>query len=329
MNSLRETKQHFYIFDILRVILILLVINLHIRIITYGSVNFFEQFTWYAVPLFIVLSFFLGSKYFLTEKLSWKFVLVRSKRLLAPLFFWSVMGFLVHPNLFSFQNFSLQIFTGQVVNVPLYYLNLLFLFTLLFWGLTIFSLSKRLIIYLSLFILVFLLEYSSINYTFFAKQIFPIAKTYGRFIELLPFPIIGILFAVLNKRKKMFLVIVFILSTLLFFISYAWSKPSDFHYSGITLILGSIFIFSLSLLLSPLIGKNIVTKLFSLLGKYTFGVYLLHFILLEYILKIFPFLIKLLSLYPVNAFICFTSLCYILCMLTDRITLQKLSFLFQ
>src|SRR5215216_6660367 len=86
-------------FDLLRIILIVLVVNLHIRIIAYSSPNLLERFVFYAVPLFLVLSFYFMSKYLMKERVPHKIILSRIKRISVPLLFWSAMGFVVHPEL--------------------------------------------------------------------------------------------------------------------------------------------------------------------------------------------------------------------------------------
>src|SRR3972149_5406595 len=102
-NNLNKTRNS--IFDLLKIILAVLVVNVHIRIITGVKSNFLEPYTWYTVPLFVVLSFFFASS---------KPLALRIKRLLLPLFFWSLVGFIIHPNLLNIKNVFLQIFTGHV-----------------------------------------------------------------------------------------------------------------------------------------------------------------------------------------------------------------------
>src|SRR3989339_997843 len=105
-----------YIFDLLKIILTFLVVNIHIRNVTHGKVNFLEPYGYYAVPLFITLSFFLMSKYFSQIKLPFSVILLRIKRLILPLIFWSGVGFLLKPSLINFKNILLQLMTGKVVN---------------------------------------------------------------------------------------------------------------------------------------------------------------------------------------------------------------------
>lgn len=109
MSNNNPNKTRNSIIDLLRIILTVLIVNVHIRIITGIKANFLEPYTWYTVPLFIVLSFFFFSN---------KPLIVRIKRLFIPLVFWSAAGFIIHPNLLNAKNIFLQVLTGHVVNTP-------------------------------------------------------------------------------------------------------------------------------------------------------------------------------------------------------------------
>ncbi|HEX7543104.1 MAG TPA: acyltransferase family protein, partial [Patescibacteria group bacterium] len=161
----RQSRNSF--FDLLRIILTILVVNIHIRMLTQGQPNNLEYFGFYAVPLFMTLSFFLMSKYFSQIKLSFAFISSRIKRLIIPLIFWSLIGFLVHPELVNIKNVFLQLMTGGLVNLPLYYLNLLICFTFLFWLITYLPPRFRIFIYIGIILVVFNLEYLRTNFNFF------------------------------------------------------------------------------------------------------------------------------------------------------------------
>ena len=148
------------VFDILRIVLTVLVVNVHIRIITGVKPNYLEPYTWYTVPLFIVLSFFLISNKSLKERVS---------RLFIPFIFWAVTGFMIHLNLLSARNIFLQFLTGHVVNTPLYYLALLIWFTIINWFINKFFLRQKIFIYVLIIFTSLFLEYSNINYDFFIE----------------------------------------------------------------------------------------------------------------------------------------------------------------
>ena len=320
------------IFDFLRIILTILVVNLHIQIIAYTKPNLLEPFVYYTVPLFLVLSFYFMSKYFTKEKLNYQVILPRIKRILVPLLFWSVIGFLVHPELADFKNVLLQFATGELVNVPLYYLNLLIIFTIIFWLLTYVNFRIRLLIYLGLILFAFFLEYSFINYHFFSPTILAVKNSYGRFVELIPYAVLGILFGLLalkTKIKSAGLFALILLFSLFYIITTNSPQPLGFHFSGIKIFSGTIIVFSLTMLLSNLQFDIKLHKLIEVLGKYSFGVYLFHFILLEFLLKLFPDLIVYITKYSLLFLIFYIFFCYGLCIFFNASTHRKFSFLIE
>jgi len=118
-----------FIFDVMRIILIFLVVHFHLHILVLSPLDVLSRFELYAVPLFLVLSFYLTAKYFTKDSVAFADIHARTNRLLIPLIFWSLIGFLPHLELFTLSNVFLQILTGELVNPPLYYLNLLIVFT--------------------------------------------------------------------------------------------------------------------------------------------------------------------------------------------------------
>ena len=316
-NILQKSRNP--IFDLLRVVLTVFVINVHIRIITSIKSNILEPFTWYTVPLFIILSFFFLSNKPIKERL---------KRLFIPYIFWSIIGFLVHPNLLYSKNIFLQLLAGDVVNTPLYYLTLLILFTAINWLIDHLSSNKRIFVYSLIMVITLMLEYSNINYSFFSPMNEVIKKSYGRFVELIKYVPVGLLFCYLRKKVKN---IYFVLNSILFFIFFLISfnipQPLDFHYSGLKILTGSIAIFSLILGLSDLKFDNKINNFINLLGKYSFGVYLLHYLLLETILNVFPSLKYFINFNQYLFLFCYAVFCYLFCYIFDLITLKKFSFL--
>src|SRR3989339_705261 len=189
------------IFDLLRIVLTLLVVNVHIRIITGVKPNFLEPFTWVSVPLFIVLSFFLTGNSSLKERI---------RRLFRPLVFWSAIGFAIHPDLINLKNIFQQMATGHVVNTPLYYLVLLIWFTLINWIINKFPKSFKIIVYLLIISTALFLEYSSLNYNFFFPMMTVVEKSYGRFVELIKYVPVGLAFGYLIKKisnKNIYLIL--------------------------------------------------------------------------------------------------------------------------
>ena len=320
MSDKNPNKTRNSIVDLLRIILTVLVVNVHIRIITGIKENFLEPYTWYTVPLFIILSFFFSSS---------KPLITRIKRLFIPLIFWSAAGFIIHPNLLNVKNIFLQFLTGHVVNTPLYYLVLLILFTIIYWLINQLPSRVKIFIYLLIILIPLILEYSNFNYNLFSPMIEVVKKSYGRFVELIKYIPIGLAFVFLRKKINkniVFLILSLIFFMLFFAVSYI-PVPLDFHFSGLKTLVGSIMIFSLTLGLSGFKFNDKVNNVINLLGKYSFGVYLSHYLFLETILKIYPALKSFIALYQIPFLIFYAAGCYAFCFLFDFLTFKKLSYL--
>ena len=307
-------------FDLLRIMLTILVINVHVRIITGVKSNFLEPYTWYTVPLFIILSFFFVSN---------KPLIIRIKRLFLPLVFWSTIGFIVHPNLINNKNIFLQMITGHVVNTPLYYLVLLIIFTIIYWLINKLSSRVQIFIYSLIVLIALFLEYSNLNYNFFSSMIEVIKKSYGRFVELIKFIPVGLVFAYLSKKinnKNIFIILSSIFLILFFIVSYI-PVPPDFHFSGLKTLMGSISIFSLVVSLSNFRFSKKINTFINSFGKYSFGVYLSHYLLLEAILITFPLLKSFIIINQFLFLFCFVIFCYLFCFFFDLLTSKRFSFL--
>ncbi len=137
------------------------------------------------------------------------------------------------------------------------------------------------------------------------------------------------MFAFLKKKinnNNIFLVLSIMLLPIYVAVSYL-PQPLDFHYSGLKTLVGSIIIFSLALGLSNFKFNDKLNIIISSLGKYSFGVYLSHYALLETILKINPTLKSFIALYQIPFLFFYVISCYAFCLLFDFLTQKKLSFL--
>ncbi|KKP60903.1 MAG: hypothetical protein UR56_C0018G0002 [Candidatus Roizmanbacteria bacterium GW2011_GWC2_34_23] len=310
-----------YIFDLLKIILTFLVVNIHIRNVTHGKVNFLEPYGYYAVPLFITLSFFLMNKYFSQIKLPFSVILLRIKRLILPLIFWSGVGFLLKPNLINVRNILLQLFTGKVVDTPLYYLNVLIFLTLIFWFITYLPIKLRPSLYFVIIIVAFFLEYAGLMGN-------EIRKSYGQIVELIKYASLGMLFATLINRSKKRLILFSLAGLTLFLLIFSkFPQPWGYNYSGIKLFLGTIFVLSSILLIGQINFSPKINKMIRVLGGYSLGVYLLHIIFLEKLVQIFPNIKYFNASFPFFFLFIYTVGCYIFCFLFDFLTFKKFSFL--
>jgi peptidoglycan/LPS O-acetylase OafA/YrhL len=261
-------------------------------------------------------------------KLSFSIVYERIKRLFIPLVFWSGVGFLFNPKLFSFKNTMLQIFTGKVVDTPLYYLNVLILFTFVYWLITFLPQKIRTPLHFIIIISALSLDYSGISFRFFNPMIEQIKRSYGQIVELIKYASLGILFATLAKQNKKTLVL-FCLTviSLLLSVFYKFPETYGFNYSGANLFIGTIFVLSLALLIGDLKLPEKINKFISMVGAYSFGVYLFHIIFLEKLAKVMPILKVFNNHYPLLFLILYTAACYVFCFLFDSFTKKKFSYL--
>lgn len=305
-------------FDLLRFILTLIVVNFHIRIIAgiYPG-NFLEAFIGYTVPIFIIMSFYFRSKKPLSERI---------RRLFIPFIFWSVVAFAVTPNFISIKNLAIQFLTGQLVNTPLYYLVLLILFTLINAFIERFLNKFKAFIYVLIILTALALEYMGINYSLFAQTPAVFAKTYGRFFELIKFVPVGLFFGYLsqkNIRKINYL----ILSFVIFLLFLQLPQPKGFHYCGLNIFIGSTAVFSFVIWFSQFEFSKLINKAANFLGRYSFGVYLCHYIFIQFFMKILPSLRLLAVNYLILLLFISVGICYFFCFLLDGIGRSKLSFL--
>ncbi len=315
-------------FDLLKIILTFLVVNVHIRNVAHGKINFLESYGYYAVPLFISLSFFLMSKYFSQLRLSISVLLPRIKRLVLPLIFWSGFGFLLKPNLISIKNIFLQLFTGKVVDTPLYYLIILICLTFVFWLITYLPSKFRTLLYLVIIVTAVILEYAGINTRFFNLFTNEIRKSYGQIVELIKYASLGMLFANLMVQNKRRIFLFGLAGSTLFLLTlFKFPQPWGYNYSGIKLFLGTIFVLSSMFLIGPVNFSAKINNLINIFGGYSFGVYLCHIIFFEKLLQIFPNIKYINGIFPFQILFIYTIGCFAFCYLFDLLTFKKLSLL--
>ena len=318
-------------FDTLRMFLLILVVNLHREHLTSSPQLFPNRFGWYAVPIFIVLSFYLMNKFFSEDPPTYTAFFDRAKRFFVPFLFWSTVGFLVHPELINLNNIFLQAISGGIVNVPLYYLLLMALFTLIFWILTCLPLSWRIGTLFALVFGMFYLQYSGINYGYFSQIHYALRYCYGRIAELLPYAATGILLGLVMARKTKSWILMLATAGIggLYAATQPYAHPQGIDYSGIRFYFGGVFIFMYFVLVRNFRLPEPIEKKISLLGAYSLGVYVSHYPLLEFILKHVPATREFNTSFPVLFLFAFIVFCYGVIIGLDRLTRGKFSYLFK
>jgi len=314
--------------DLLKIILTFLVVNIHLRVFIPNNAHLFGSYWSYTVPVFMTLSFFFMSKYFSKLRLPFRTIIFRIKRLFIPLLFWSIISFILNPKLLNIKNALLQLFTGKVVNTPLYYLNLLIFFTIVFWLITYLPIKFRVPINILIIITALIFDYSGIYFRFFNPLANEVRRSWGQIDELIKYASLGILFGYLVKQKNnkiIFFGLAILTSMLLFF--FKFRATPGFNYSGLELFFGTICVMSTLFFIGDIRLPPKISIFISAFSGYSFGVYLMHIIFLENFSRTLPTVRYLNNQFPLFFLIGYTIICYIFCFVFDQITLKKFSFL--
>ena len=259
--------------------------------------NYLKSFQNLAVPTFMLLAFILTdiNKFSKDENK----IKNRYYRLVLPQVFWTIIYFLLYYILDYFLNtklengikdFFFQLILGHSINKALWFqINLIWLTTLFIFVFKKFKKEKAIKITLILGVLAIFLEYSNINYAVFNVYIkLPSnIETYiiyplGRFIEVLPYAVVGILinqYKLLDKLKKYKTYIILISIIVLIVLPLKENNlliPLGYQYQGILKIIISICLLCTFYYMSfDKINEKV--KLFiNNIAKLTMGVYFIH-----------------------------------------------------
>jgi surface polysaccharide O-acyltransferase-like enzyme len=281
------------VIDLTKIILAFLVINFHLESFVFK--NHFSAFYflgWYAVPVFVIISFYLNSHFFMTSKLSVNVLFKKIRRLLIPLLFWSGVGFMTHADLISPKYIFRQLFFGTAVDPPLYYLNIVIYLMIIWFILGYLKIKLRKVALFSLILIALIFETFN-NYSLFLDK-FPIQSQFflHRFFELSKYAAIGSLLpdfvGLINKYRrltnKILPVIVPLLITLDITLAFKIPPPLLGYggsLKGLAIILLSLLIINIKNYALP----NIFSQLSYRIGQYVLGIYCLHYFFIELIEK--------------------------------------------
>ena len=259
----------------------------------------FYLFIGFHVPVFMLLSFFFCSKYFLEP--TKQSVVSRLLRLIIPFFFWGILGFLLALPFYdlSIKVLGMQVLLGFPIHSPMWYLAVTIWISLLYWLIRILTNKKWFIIIISaLAVFAIVAQYTGLNYLMFKDVAYEMRIPFGRILEMIPYASIGILLSLLiptfreqtNKLKTIIFCVSLVLLALLVVGEYFLFKDTTagFDYPGAYKIVMA-FLLVISALTNPL---NIIeNERFRLIIKwvtsFTLGIYCLHYILGWYIEYLF------------------------------------------
>lgn len=314
-NSTNQPKQpRNQWFDLIKLVASFFVIVLHIEsFVTHDTTSWGYYLGWYSVPFFITVSTWL----FVTSRDSLvRGVFIRKmKRLLLPFLVWSAIGFLLHREVWTWQNIIKQLLTGTAVNAPLYYLPLLAL-TLSGVYVAERRISRGSWIYLGYCLLILLLELAGLEH-YAELSLGPLAFFVSKGIELSKYSA-GVLFLagqpkIIENHSQVRLILALILFSANVVFDKMTSAPVG--YVGATQFL-AVLLLSVEARIVPNLPHG-VWKVVAPLQKYAFGVYALHFLVVERLTSAIPLVTPLLVFLG----------CAGVCLLIDHASRRRLAWL--
>lgn len=301
-------------FDLIKLVASFFVIVLHIgSFVTHDTTGWGYYLGWYSVPFFITVSTWL----FVTSRDSLvRGVFVRKmKRLLLPFLVWSAIGFLLHREVWTWQNIIKQLVTGTAVNAPLYYLPLL---ALILSG--VYFVQQRIPrgsgIYFIYIVLILLAEFGGLE-KYLTYYLGPLAFFVCKVIELSKYSA-GVLYLTGQPKGDIHQSRVrLVLALTMFVVNLSFDKltAAPVGYVGAAqLVIVMLLVEAASAAPSfPSAIGNLVAPL----QKYTFGIYALHFLVVERLTSAVPLVTPLLVFLG----------CAGVCLLIDRASHGRLAWL--
>lgn len=277
-------KSRIVLFDLTKFILAFLVVNLHVESFVTGEpFSYLYYLGWYAVPVFIAMSFYFNGKYYMKGMSQAKF---KSKltRLLQPFLFWSAIGFLINRNLITAKYILRQLTMGTAVDAPLYYLLIVFWLSIGFYLVLKHVKDKRKLLSA---VIIFSLIFESIGIKSTFTSMLPIQLEFfvARFVELIKYASLGIVLSEISIKEfvQSKSVILYIALAYTFFNPYRDSlvQPQNLTYSGLSQFISVSAIMFAIIYYASKYNFSVLRKV-SFLGKYALGIYCLHSFFIDY-----------------------------------------------
>ena len=290
----------------------------------------FRELVSLAVPCFVILSFYLMGKSFLSRD-DGKFK-NRLIKLLIPQVGWAIIYYAIYLTLditmnagltHGFSDFIWQLFTGHSMqlNPSMWYQVDVIIATIIFYFVFKFNKDdkKAYICLFAITVLCYILQFSGINRALFGNLRFELKYPLGRIAEVIPFAFVGFTlkyFDILEKLKK-YRYIVMPLCIVLFFVAYniPWTVLNDFGFAGFCKPWLAITIVTFAFLV-PLEYLSLGLKKFILkLTDYSLGIYCIHRLINTLLYKFAPWI----NLHSFERCILLYVACYVACFLIELI----------
>ena len=288
-------KKRLIVFDLVKIIMAFLVVNLHVEsFVTRSPFSPLYFLGWYAVPLFVTITFYFSGKNYLSKSFEWGEFLARLSRFAIPFVFWSIIGFIIHPELITLKYFFRQVLTGTAVDPPLYYLSTIMIVSVLIY------LVRKVIIrgyfLLITILLLLVIETTGLEQAIASGIPIQIQLACIRIFEFSKYALLGIGLSVFKERITSYHhKYIFLLASIFTTFAhnyYLWKfQIGNLSYGGVTQFLAITLVMITIIMYSQISFSDLINKQINQIGALSLGVYCLHTFFLERISGSSPHLI--------------------------------------
>lgn len=249
---------------------------------------FFSFFRSMAVPVFMIVSFYLSARFLLSEKSQFYKLAKRIQRIYLPLVAWALIYWVIYNCIALYGDVNglhlplkellWQVVTGHCYNTAMWFNAVLALLTVL-----LYLICKRwpkysMVIVLIVSLLAVFVSYSGLNNVFMSLRSelnFPL----GRIAEMIPFAGFGLLLYKSREDKKYLHLIIFVASVFLVkeLCGVVYNgEVIGYHYNGMKLFLCATLLVSLCVYMPLQKSPTCLKKTLAFLSRYSMGVYCIH-----------------------------------------------------
>ena len=338
--------------ELLRLLMCYAVVNTHFwdywEAFPHGGAPWYFRFVNncipYAVPVFMLMAFYLSSERFLSADGEW--MRKRFRRLVVPFVGWTVITFIVFKALTplssefacTFRDLYLQQLLGttKALGSQMWFQAVLLILTGFFAA--FFRLVKPVWVVWALVITAFVaigLEYSGVNYWLFKDGIYEVRNPLGRVIPMMSYACVGLL---LGRKKSVFadislgsrwMIVALGLGVTAFLMNFdVFVVPDGFFYRGLKMLAIAVaLVAALGMLPTDRVSDR-ATKALLAISRYSMGIYFVH-MFVGRILTVFLFpVLGLKAKCFIGTFIVFAA-CWIFCVILARVLPRQLKTLVQ
>lgn len=297
-----ETERFNYGIALLKVWMCFEVVMCHfdVRVISVKSYDILRISKEFAVPCFMIISFYYFAKSDFNDLSNIKY---RMLRLIIPHISWSIVYFGAHictsndGIINALLKLVLQIGFGHTLNAAMWFqVDLIAITALYIWGKRKWNINLKKLSIIGL-VIAYAMQYTGINYEIFSKLPYSMSYTLGRIAEMFPFAAAGYLLGSKNllmdikikiKREKLYLYEILGIIVGGYVLRSCLLRGKGFGYNGgLDILITACLINILFYCISDVMPK-ILLPFVKKFASYTMGIYFSHNLIGRILLKFFP-----------------------------------------